>query len=335
MIDDVIIAEQAPTLGIEISDQEIEQIVFNSQGFYPNGTPTQVNTSTPYETPTISNTQLSILGPTLTPTLGPSSTLDAIVSASTPAQTQDSTSTDSSNTDVNNLPTLPTATNTQLSPTATELAATPTLSTTLAPETSPTVFSTALFGENLAAFLEQLESYNISEQDWRLFIEAQLLRQRVYEQVTQNVPTSAEQVWARHILVATLEEAQSVIQRYDEGENWYSLASELSLDTSNNTRGGDLGWFPRGAMVSAFEETAFNLPIGSISPPIQTDFGWHIIQVIGHEENLPLSSRYYQNNQQAAFNDWIQQFKVGRQIETYDNWVQWIPTEPSLDSISQ
>ena len=89
-----------------------------------------------------------------------------------------------------------------------------------------------------------------------------------------------EQVHARHILVADQETGEQVLARLKAGEDWTALASELSLDETNKDSEGDLGWFPRGMMVAEFEDAVFTLEPGVTSEPIQTDYGYHIIQVL-------------------------------------------------------
>ncbi len=86
------------------------------------------------------------------------------------------------------------------------------------------------------------------------------------------------EIWARHILVETEEEAHAIVERLDAGEDFRDLAQELSIGPSGSI-GGDLGWFGRGTMVPAFEDAAFDLLPGQTSQPVQTQFGWHIIKL--------------------------------------------------------
>ena len=86
-----------------------------------------------------------------------------------------------------------------------------------------------------------------------------------------------ENVHCAHILVKTQQEAADVLARVKKGESFSKLASEKSLCPSGK-RGGDLGTFGRGRMVREFDIAAFSLEKGSVSQPVKTQFGWHIIK---------------------------------------------------------
>jgi peptidyl-prolyl cis-trans isomerase C len=87
-----------------------------------------------------------------------------------------------------------------------------------------------------------------------------------------------EQVRARHILVQTLQEAMDVREKItDQGEEFGSIARQISKCPSGQN-GGDLGMFGRGQMVKPFEDAAFGLEVGKVSLPVQTQFGYHLIQ---------------------------------------------------------
>ncbi len=77
-------------------------------------------------------------------------------------------------------------------------------------------------------------------------------------------------------------EAFAVIERLKRGESFANLARELSIDKGSGKRGGDLGLFGRGTMVKPFEEAAFKLKKGEMTPePVKTEFGYHIIKRAG------------------------------------------------------
>jgi peptidyl-prolyl cis-trans isomerase C len=85
------------------------------------------------------------------------------------------------------------------------------------------------------------------------------------------------QVQARHILVKTPEQMADIQQRLAAGEEFSSLASQFS-ECPSKAKGGDLGKFGPGQMVKPFEDLAFALPVGAIGGPVQTQFGFHMIQ---------------------------------------------------------
>ena len=94
---------------------------------------------------------------------------------------------------------------------------------------------------------------------------------------------SREQVTAAHILVATEDEAVAIIASLESGADFAELAKSKSTGPSG-PNGGSLGTFGRGQMVPAFENAAFTLEIGKFTKkPVQTQFGWHVIQVEAKE----------------------------------------------------
>jgi len=87
----------------------------------------------------------------------------------------------------------------------------------------------------------------------------------------------ANEIHCAHILVKTEKEAQAVMMRLEKGEKFANVAREVSFCPSGK-RGGDLGSFGRGKMVKEFEQAAFALQKGQISPIVKTKFGYHIVR---------------------------------------------------------
>ena len=83
---------------------------------------------------------------------------------------------------------------------------------------------------------------------------------------------------ASHILVATEDEAKDVQKRVADGQDFAEAAKEFSTGPSG-PNGGSLGWFGAGMMVAPFEEAVKAMDTGSVSDPVQTQFGWHIIKL--------------------------------------------------------
>ena len=118
---------------------------------------------------------------------------------------------------------------------------------------------------------EQIHA-RVTEKDIRAYFDTYVAP----ELAKQN--ENVEEVQARHILVATEGEAETVIKRLEKGEGFAALAGELSLGPSAS-RGGDLGYFLAEEMVQAFSDAAFALQPGELSVPVETEFGWHVIRL--------------------------------------------------------
>lgn len=89
------------------------------------------------------------------------------------------------------------------------------------------------------------------------------------------------EVRASHILVKTEDEAKNLLEEIKSGKtDFATVARDVSLCPSGQN-GGDLGFFGKGMMVREFEDACFNMEVGEISAPIQTQFGWHLIQLTG------------------------------------------------------
>ena len=126
----------------------------------------------------------------------------------------------------------------------------------------------------MQAYLAKYVQENITEESLK----------NSYENYIADI-TSREEIKASHILLDTEEEALLIIKQLNNDENFEELAKIKSKGPSGPS-GGDLGWFGRGQMVPAFENEAFNLPLGEISQkPVQTQFGWHVIKVF--EKRIP------------------------------------------------
>jgi parvulin-like peptidyl-prolyl isomerase len=197
------------------------------------------------------------------------------------------------------------------------------------PVPTATVYTRDAFESDYAAYLEQIDSFDITEEDLLSRVEAQLYRDRLIETFSEEVPRVQEQVNARHILVNEEAIALAVLEDLEAGETWEELALEFSEDLSNKEQGGDLGWFTRGIMIPEFEEAAYAAEIGEIVGPVQTAFGWHIIQVIDKELRQVEESAY--NRLLAmAFESWLEAARVAAVVEIDENLVDYVPELPYL-----
>ena len=100
-----------------------------------------------------------------------------------------------------------------------------------------------------------------------------------------NNERKVKKVQARHILVGNKELAEEIKKKVDDGGDFSKLAEEFS-ECPSKKRGGDLGWFGKGAMVRPFEVAAFSADEGAIVGPVKTEFGYHIIYVYEVQDDI-------------------------------------------------
>ena len=301
LISDRLIRQETSKRGITVSKEEKDKVLQESFNYFPNGTATPAPTATTAVEPTINPTSLAIV--TITPTASP-------VPTSTPDPS--------------------------ITPT---VAPTEAPTTTAGPSSTPAPSPTPVDANGYQTLLkERLDGLKkdtgMDEAAYQRLIETSLLRDKLMAEITKDMKPAQEQVWARHILVATKEEAQSVIDKLKAGEDFATLAASLSTDTGSKDKGGDLGWFGKGAMVAPFEEAAFALAVGEISAPVQSDFGFHVIQVIGHEDR-PLSADQFTSQKQKAFDDFLTKLRESATITINDVWKTIVPTDPALPTTGQ
>lgn len=300
LIEEALIRQEAAQRGISVSTEELEAFTQGQFNYYPNGTPTP--TITPTEVlvtyPTLSPEQLEVVTETPIPTEGPTATLP---------------------------------------PTATpDMSATATVTSTPAPTATPSPTATPYTLEGYQGrfdeALKSVEEIGLTEKEYRQLFETELLSSKLFDAVTADIPREEEQVWARHILVEDEATAKTVIERLKNGEDFAALAAEYSKDTGSAADGGNLGWFGKGQMVAEFEQAAFSLKDGEISEPIQSNFGWHIIQTLGHA-TIPLTANEYQQARQTAFDDFLTKLRDASDIVEYDYWTERVPTTPNLNDL--
>jgi peptidyl-prolyl cis-trans isomerase C len=149
-------------------------------------------------------------------------------------------------------------------------------------------------------------------------VEKQVVMQAFMEQKAKNLVTDdqlkaayaekvaaakgQEEVKARHILVATKEEADKIYEQLkkSKGADFEKVAKEKSTDKGSGVNGGELGWFTKDKMVPAFADAAFKLKKGEISEPVKSDFGWHVIQV---EDRRPLQVASFDDMKESLKNE--------------------------------
>lgn len=202
-----------------------------------------------------------------------------------------------------------------------ELAKTPT-PTPLPPTPTPTpvpVTPTPLVPTPTPALDARIEAYlaatGMTREVFDQRVQDAWWRQRLERETIEAVPASSAQVRARHILVSNAEDAALAKERLDAGEDFADLAAEMSVDPGTKDKGGELGWFPKGVMTPTFQEAAFALEPGQVSDPVQSPFGFHIIEVLERAEDVPLEPNALTQLQLRAFSTFLAERKEALGVE--------------------
>jgi len=139
------------------------------------------------------------------------------------------------------------------------------------------------------------------------------------QRISDAVPEVAEQVHARHILVDTQEEAERILAQLQAGADFATLAQAYSQDANTRDSGGDLGFFPRGLLLTApeVEEVAFALQPGQFSGVVTSPLGYHIVQVVERDPARPISPDDRRLLQERALQEWVGNLWARATIQTF------------------
>ena len=139
-------------------------------------------------------------------------------------------------------------------------------------------------GENFEAYIAQS---GYTEESYKKFLKLNLLQEKALiedvevteDEIKAEYENIKNEINARHVLVADEATALKVKAELESGKDFAEVAKAYSTEEAAQTTGGELGWFGKGKMVAAFEDVAFGLKKNVISEPVQSEFGYHVIEV--------------------------------------------------------
>lgn len=180
-----------------------------------------------------------------------------------------------------------------------------------------------LIDEHIARMIEQLGSeqalqdwytgFKYNNQTFRAALRRSIQAAWMRDRIALQVPTSAEQVHVRQILLYEADQADEVYRLLESGNSFRNLALQYDPVT-----GGDLGWFPRGYLPHPqIEEAAFNLEPEAYSPIIETSAGFHILQLLERDAARPLAPDALLVLQAKAVADWLARNRQTAEIEVF------------------
>lgn len=292
MVSDLLIANYAAQMGITVSDEQVQEVIQEQFGFDPEQA--ALIGLDPTETPVPTETPTPFVSPTPLPT-----------ATSTPTPEAEATEE----------PLEATATSDPFA----EVPPTATLSPTEVYEQ---------FVEGVESFRRTIASANISTDQVDGYFQRLALRLAVRDAIAADIQNPLPHANVRHILVATREEALEVLAALENGESFSDLARAVSLDTGSGRNGGELGWGAVAQYVDPFADAIRDAEIGAIVGPVETQFGFHIIQVRAREDRDADEQQLEQFKEQA-FNNWLDEYRQqnAASIEVFDIWVNFVPQQ--------
>lgn len=302
MVSDLLIRQKAAEMGITVTDADVQAQIEKFFGF---NSATAGLVPTPTITPTISPTPF--VSPTPSPEPSPTATSTPQAEATSEA-TSEATAEVTETVTPTPFPTIP--------PTA----------------TLTTDEQVTQFGTRRDDYFSQIKSLaHISDADLHTYFETRALREKLRDAVLTDMTTDAPHVDARHILVATQEEAEDIVAALKDGESFADLARAASTDTGSGAQGGELGWTSVYGFVKPFADAVVDAPIGEIIGPIQTEFGWHVIQVRARE-NRPITEDELNQAKDNRFTTWLADLRKSEEtkVDISSIWIEHVPTDPAF-----
>lgn len=200
----------------------------------------------------------------------------------------------------------------------------------LEPEPTPTQMTQQEFRQRYDDFIKNMRDINVTEKQYRSWVEVTLLQEKLQEQLVEEAPVMADQVKLRYISIDDEQRTSEVAARWDAGEDYEALLSELEEDEEITAYGSEVDWLPRDALERRFDaelaDMIFDMPVGERSAPILSPDTneYTIIEMLGHEER-ELDLYFRQQLATQAFEEWLEAQQMLVQRSTYRDRV---PTDP-------
>lgn len=302
MVDDRLVEAAAAELGVSVTDEDVDAYVDELIGYDPEQV--ALIGSEPTVTPEPSVTPTPFVSPT--PTTEPTATVEPTATATVEGATA-----------------VPTATQTS-TPAPTEAV----------PTRSADEVRTQFENQKRSFISEVASMAGASEAEVREVLRLRALRNAIGEALTaadggEETEETTLYADARHILVETEEEALDILEALKAGESFAALAKAVSTDTGSGANGGELDWTAVAGFVEPFANAVRDAEIGEIVGPVESEFGFHIIQVRAKEEREAEQGQIDRANQ-LAFEAWLEDVRTAAEgsYSTTSAWASNIPQSP-------
>lgn len=158
-----------------------------------------------------------------------------------------------------------------------------------------------------------------------------------YYEDNKNDFTNPTAIVAKHILVQSKEDADTVLARIKSGESFDKVAQEMSTDRISAEKGGLIGPFRKGELVPEFEKAVFGLQKGQISEAVETPFGLHIITKVSEEKLAPIpedvaKAEITKTLSKTKFENWFDDKKKTLNVNVDYTQLNTVPTKEAADT---
>lgn len=303
IIDDRLIASAAAEMGVSVSDADVDAYINKLIGYdpaavaligtEPTSTPEPTVTPTPFVSPTPTTEPTATVEPTATATVEGATAVPEATATSTPAPTE-------------------------------------------APATPSVEEVTRSYERQKSSFVSEIANMaGASESEVRDVLKARALRSAIAAKLAAEGDDSEETdnttLYAdvRHILVTDENVAFDIVEALNAGESFADLARSASTDTGSGANGGDLGWAPVSNYVEPFANAVRDAEIGAIVGPVESDFGYHVLQVRAKEFREASQTQIDRAND-LIFSAWLDGVRDAAEgtYSTTSAWASNIPSSP-------
>jgi parvulin-like peptidyl-prolyl isomerase len=161
-------------------------------------------------------------------------------------------------------------------------------------------------------YQDALTAMGLDDKQFRGIIERGLYRSKLQDLLASQVPTTGLIIDVQMIVTDTQEAAVAAQTRIQNGEDFATVAKEVSSDPQVQDNGGDLGWVTTGQLSSSYgqavEDLAFSMSVGQVSE-VESNSSFYVIKIVDRNENGPLPETVLTQRQNSALQDWLTQRK--------------------------
>jgi parvulin-like peptidyl-prolyl isomerase len=170
------------------------------------------------------------------------------------------------------------------------------------------------------ALRRQLDTTGLTDGEYRRLILAELLTQKLKDNLKLQLPLSATQAKVEVIATNTEADANAAIQRVKAGEDWATVAKDMSAEVDVQTTGGLHDYAPQGSFNPAYDDYVFSATIGDVSPPLSASSGQFFVVRVDDRADRPVTDDQKPRMTEKAYSDWLSsqqdQLSVKRDFDT-------------------